>query len=97
MDNTIADRLAQLFAQAGAVDVVVTPQHETTRRGEAAFESRISIWAEVMASRGHQMVDDGMITEPARQVAEAEYRAWVRAAAQSQTMYVLAVEGARPR
>lgn len=96
MDNAVADRLPELFAAAGLKGVAVTPQHEVTRWSDTDFAKRIGIWAEVAASRGHQMVRDGYLTEAQRQAAEADYRAWIEESASSQAMYLLAVEGVRP-
>lgn len=95
MDNAIADHLAAMFRELGFMDIVTEAAHETTRRGEPDFELRIGIWADVMASRGHQMVQDGVITENDRRLAEGEYRAWMRDTAESQMMYLLSVEGTR--
>jgi SAM-dependent methyltransferase len=97
MDNAIADHLASLFTTMGLRDVAASPQHETVRRGDAGFETGVGIWAEVAASRGHQMVTDGVISEPERATAESEYREWMVSSAESQTMYLLAVEGIRER
>jgi SAM-dependent methyltransferase len=96
MDNTLADRLADLYAQCGFVDIVATPQHEVSTKNDPDFLTRLGLWAEVAASRGHQMVADGILTETQRARAEAEYRAWVRNSAVAQTMYLMAVEGRRP-
>jgi 2-polyprenyl-3-methyl-5-hydroxy-6-metoxy-1,4-benzoquinol methylase len=96
MDNALADRLAALCAAAGLVDIVQTSQHEVTHRADADFATRLGIWAEVAASRGHQMVTDGVLTETQRAAAEVDYRAWMRHGAISQTMYLVAVEGLRP-
>jgi len=62
-------------------------------KGDPGFEAGIMIWAEVAASRGHQMVADGYVTEEERRRAEAEYREWAREEAEEQTLYLLAVEG----
>ena len=94
MDNAIADRLASMFADAG-LQGVVTAQHERTTRGEPDFDRRIGIWTAVIAGRGRQMVEDGAITEAERAAAEAEYVAWAREEALSQTLYLLAVEGVK--
>lgn len=96
MDNALADHLADLFAEAGLRDVRVTPQHETARRGAPDFERHAGIWAEVAATRGRQMVEDGAITEAERSRTEADCRAWVRDGAEVQTLYLLAVEGVPP-
>jgi len=95
MDNAIADHLASMFRDLGFADVVTEAAHETTRRGEPDFELRIGIWADVMASRGHQMVQDGALSESDRRLAEAEYRVWIRDTAESQMMYLCSVEGVR--
>lgn len=95
MDNAIADHLPRLFADAGLVDIEATPQHEITRRTDADFDTRIALWADLTASRGHQMVADGVITEGQRAAAEADYRAWIRERAESQRLYLVAVEGVR--
>jgi SAM-dependent methyltransferase len=96
MDNAIADHLPELFQQVGLQAIVTTPQHEVTRRADPDFETRIRIWAEVAASRGHQMVADGVIDEEGRAAAEADHRQWARTRAESQTLYLVAVEGSRP-
>jgi hypothetical protein len=93
MDNAIADHLPNLFKQVGINEIVINPQHEMVKRTDNEFISRISIWADVAASRGIQMVKDGFITESERATAENEYRNWVNKTAVSQTMYLLAVEG----
>jgi ubiquinone/menaquinone biosynthesis C-methylase UbiE len=95
MDNTLADRLVDLYAQCGFEDVVSTPQHEVSTRNDPDFSMRLGLWAEVAASRGHQMVADGLLTEVQRATAEVEYRAWVQESAAAQTMYLITVEGRR--
>ena len=57
---------ACLNAAAGLVNIQRTPQHEATHRSDADFAVRIALWAEVMATRGHQMVRDRVITEAQR-------------------------------
>jgi ubiquinone/menaquinone biosynthesis C-methylase UbiE len=96
LDNAIADRLEKLLAAAGLTAVTSTDQSEITRRGDPDFETRAGIWATVAATRGHQMVTDGAISESARRAAEIEYRAWLGEAAQSHAQYLRAAEGVRP-
>jgi ubiquinone/menaquinone biosynthesis C-methylase UbiE len=96
MDNAIADHLTAMFTTVGLVGIMKTAQHEVTRRGDPDFEAQIGIWAEVAASRGQQMVADGMLTETQRAAAEADYRAWIHDSAESQILYLMAVEGVRP-
>ncbi len=95
MDNALADHLPALFAAAGLGDVASTVQDEVSRRGDPDFAVRLGIWAEVAATRGHQTVADGAITEAERARAEAEYREWLSRDARSQTLYLRAVEGRR--
>lgn len=97
MDNAIADHLSEMFAQAGLTSIAETPLHEIAQRGDPDFVTRLAIWAEVAAVRGPQMVESGIITEGQRVAAEADYRAWIRDSAESQTMYLVAVEGTRPQ
>jgi ubiquinone/menaquinone biosynthesis C-methylase UbiE len=96
MDNAIADHLPDMFNRLGLQAVQTTHQHEITPREDADFEVRLSIWAEVAATRGHQMVQDGFITEAQRAVAEADYRHWIQNQAMSQRLYLVSVEGIRP-
>ncbi len=96
MDNTIADRLPELLASAGLIDIRTTPQHELTQRTGEDFIAMMGLWAEVAASRGHQMVRDHVVTKTQRAEAEADYRQWIREKAVSQKLYLLSVEGVRP-
>lgn len=93
MDNSIAGRLPHLFDTAGLADIHVTPQHERTKRGDVDFATRIGIWAEVAATRGHQMVADGVLTEAERATAEAQYRLWIESDAESMTLHLETTEG----
>jgi ubiquinone/menaquinone biosynthesis C-methylase UbiE len=95
-DNAMADRLAELFTKAGLADVRTTGQHEVVERGDADFEAHAGIWAEVAASRGQQMVEDGAITEAEREAGEAAFRAWGAGASERLEHYLLCVEGVRP-
>jgi hypothetical protein len=56
----------------------------------------MAIKVQILASRGHQLVKEGWLTETERAKAELEGRVWTRDSAQSQTLYLLAVEGFRP-
>lgn len=96
MDNEIADHLAELFQQTGLENITVIPHHETTKRGDEDFFEQIKIKVEVAASRGHQLVDEGWLTEEQRACAEHEGRDWIKHVAHSQTLYLLCVEGTRP-
>lgn len=95
MKNDIADRLQDMFARIGLKDIIVLDQSEAVKREMDGFQDSIGIWAEVAASRGHQLVADGYLREEERLQAELDYRAWIEAEAQSQKMYLLSVEGVR--
>ena len=96
LDNAIADHLAEMFKAAGLLDVVESKQVEVTRRGDPDFAMRPAMWAQTASFHGRRMVEDGAITEPVRAAAEAEIVEWTRTEAQSQTLYLIAVEGVRP-
>ena len=96
LDNAIADRLGELLSGVGLTAIATTDQSEVTRRSDPDFETRAGIWATIAATRGHQMVADGAISEGERRAAEVEYRAWLGQAGQSHVQYLLAVEGVRP-
>ena len=93
MDNAMADHLKLIFQAAGFGDIRETPQSEVTSRHDSDFAARVGIWAEITATRGFQMVADGLITETQRATAEADYRAWTHSEAQAQTLHLVAVEG----
>jgi ubiquinone/menaquinone biosynthesis C-methylase UbiE len=96
MDNEMADRLEVLFEELGLREVRRTPQPELARRGEADFEVRIALWGQVIATRGHQVVADGFLSEARRARAEADFMEWASGAAQSQTLWLAAAEGVVP-
>lgn len=93
--NTIAGALPAMFERVGATGITSSPQPEITVRGDAAFVEQAGLWADVAASRGHQMVRDGFITEAEREAAERDYRVWVADDAESMALHLAAVEGAR--
>ncbi|MFC4322995.1 methyltransferase domain-containing protein [Litchfieldia salsa] len=97
MDNEIADHLQDLFQESGLTDVKVSLQNEKTKRSDDDFQTHITIWAGVAAFKGSQMVKDGFITELQRAKAEDDFRKWIIQRAESQIMYLLAVEGTKER
>jgi ubiquinone/menaquinone biosynthesis C-methylase UbiE len=96
MDNEMADHLAGMFEELGLREVRVTPQPEVTRRGEEDFDVRIALWGQVIATRGHQVVADGFLSEARRAAAQADFEQWAASEAQSQTLYLAATEGVAP-
>lgn len=96
MDNAIADHLAFEFEQLDLADIRVTEQHERSDSLHANDKSRLAIWSSVAATRGHQMVRDGYLSELQREKAEEDYLEWIDTTAVSQTLYLLSVEGNAP-
>ena len=96
MDNAIADHLASEFERLGLADIRVTEQHERSDSLHANDKSRLAIWSSVAATRGHQMVRDGYLSELQREKAEEDYLAWIDTTAVSQSLYLLSVEGCVP-
>ncbi|MGH2365762.1 MAG: methyltransferase domain-containing protein [Chloroflexota bacterium] len=95
-DNQIADHLADLFQDAGLHDIEAMPAHEVSQRGDADFETRAGIWADVAKARGPRVRDGGFITEDGRQQAEDDYRQRVATVARKQSMYLIACKGRGP-
>ncbi|MBP1915031.1 ubiquinone/menaquinone biosynthesis C-methylase UbiE [Lederbergia galactosidilyticus] len=93
MDNEIADHLAEMMKHSGLDNIVVTSQNEKTERKDEDFQTHISVWASVVASRGLQMVKDGFLTEQERTQVGEEYEKWIQEKAETQIMYLKAVEG----
>ncbi|HUN77919.1 MAG TPA: methyltransferase domain-containing protein [Solirubrobacteraceae bacterium] len=96
MDNEMADRLPEMFAELSLEDVRCTPHPEVTRRGEEDFAVRIALWGQVMATRGHQVVADGFLDEARRAAAQAEFEEWAAGEARSQTLCLATTEGVVP-
>ena len=96
MDNEIADHLAAMMTGLGLVEVNATLEVEQAVRGDADFETRMALWPGVIATRGHQLVADGMIDEAERAAAGDAFAEWVRALARSQSLHLVAVSGRKP-
>lgn len=93
MDNEIADHLPAMFNDLGLTDVRCVQQPETTSRGDPDFELRIRLWGEVIATRGHQLVADGFLTETERARASHEFRQWAGSEAQTQSLWLATTQG----
>lgn len=91
MDNGIADHLDQMLQQVGFRSVTVSDFSEKSIKGDPTFYDDLHIWAKVAATRGHQLVQDGYITEGLRTAAIADYERWMEEDASSMTLYLLAV------
>lgn len=95
MYNRIADHLDRLLLSAGLTKIKVTDQSELTKRSDEDFSTHINVWSTVVASKGAQMVAEKFITDFEREVAERDYNQWIIDSAESQEMYLLAVEGTK--
>ncbi len=95
MNNAIADHLMDMFEKSGLNQIHVTPQHEEVIHGQENFETAVSIWAIVAETKGEQMLQDKLIEKDMLDKAIKDYKEWIRKEAQSQTMYLLAVEGTK--
>jgi SAM-dependent methyltransferase len=96
MDNSIAAHLPGMFEQAGLVAISAVDQHEVTTVGDADYRRRIALWPGVIATRGHQVVADGWLTEADRALAEADIRRWIAESSPAQSMFLRSVTGATP-
>lgn len=93
MDNAIADHLGAMFSDVGLLNVEVTDESELTGRGDPDFDRRMSLWPSVIATRGHQVVADGMLEEAALAAAGEAFTQWLATDAELQSMYLLAATG----
>jgi ubiquinone/menaquinone biosynthesis C-methylase UbiE len=96
MDNEMAQHLPEMFEKLGLRDVRCTPQPEVARRGEPDFDVRVSLWGQVIDTRGHQIVADGFLSEADRTTAGKDFASWAGQRAQRQTLALAAVEGFVP-
>ena len=95
MDNEVADHLARILLDAGLEDVGVTDEIELVRRGESDFERRMALWPSVIATRGHQLVADGMLDERERATAFEAFERWAATEATEQSLYLRAATGVK--
>jgi SAM-dependent methyltransferase len=95
MDNELAKHLPGMFVDAGLGEIVVSDEDEVTARGDLDFERRIALWGAIIATRGHQIVADGLLSEADRAHAETMFARWAADGAQQQSLRLLAVSGVR--
>jgi ubiquinone/menaquinone biosynthesis C-methylase UbiE len=96
LDNAIAARLPGMFEQAGLTGVTAVEQREVTTVRDADYQRRIALWPGVIATRGHQVVADGWLTEAERALAEEEVWRWIDASAPAQSLFLRSVTGSKP-
>jgi SAM-dependent methyltransferase len=96
MDNELAKHLPGMFVDAGLGQIVTSDENEVTERGGRDFERRIALWGAIIATRGHQIVADGLLSEADRARAEAIFARWAADEARTQELRLVAVSGVRP-
>lgn len=96
MDNALALRLEPMLSRAGLIGVGAVDSSEEAVRGTADFDSRASLWPKVAATRGHQLVADGVISERERADAELELWRWAREDGRRQTLRLVFASGSKP-
>ena len=97
MDNAIAAHLPVMFDQAGLSDITAVDQLEVTTARDADYQQRIALWPGVIATRGHQIVADGWLTEADRALAEKDIWRWIEGSSPAQSLFLRSVTGTKPR
>jgi ubiquinone/menaquinone biosynthesis C-methylase UbiE len=99
MSNRIADDLESMFYQTGFSNISVTDESELSRYDDMDFLETAGIWKKVAETRGHQLVNDGYVTELERLAAIDDYQQWLTGITSqaesnaSMKMYLLSVTG----
>ena len=96
LDNAVIQRLPDVFAAAGLVDVDRMPHVSTVRADEPSFFRIAGAWRIVADTRGRQMVAAGYLTERERGRAAADYTAWMQEPRAALTLHEACVSGRRP-
>jgi trans-aconitate methyltransferase len=96
MDNAIAAHLPGMFDHAGLIDVAAVDQCEVTMVRDADYQRRIALWPGVIASRGHQVVADGWLSEADRALAEEDIWRWIEESSPVQVLFLSSVTGTKP-
>ena len=95
MDNAIAAHLPGMFDQVGLIGVTAVDQREVTTVRDADYQRRIALWPGVIATRGHQVVTDGWLTEADRALAEKDIWRWIEESSPAQSLFLLSVMGTK--
>ena len=95
MDNQVADHLEDMFRRIGLKNITVEDQSEISVPEKTTFQAELSIWQIVAETRGVQLVKDGYIMEPERQLAIEEYQYWMANKAKKMKLYLKSVTGYR--
>ncbi len=94
-DNQIADHLEDMYQSLGLKNVVVTPHHEVSVKGQEEWMEEISLWKKVAESRGKQLVADKYSTDAERLQAIEDYQYWMENEAIRMELYLQAVTATR--
>jgi SAM-dependent methyltransferase len=97
MDNAIAAHLPAMFGRAGLSDVTAVDQYEVAAASDADYQRRMALWPGVIATRGHQVVADGWLTEDDRARAEEDIWRWIGESSPAQSLFLRSVTGTKPR
>ena len=85
-----------MFDEAGLIDVTAVDQREVATTREADYQRRIALWPGVIATRGHQLVADGWLTEADRTLAEEHIGRWIEESSPAQSLFLRSVTGTKP-
>jgi len=95
-DNEMADHLPALFREAGLTGIESHVQDEVVRRGDADFDERGALWAEVIDNVGGPIAKGGFCTEAQVVDAREQYGPWVKTELATQTLSMRTVTGRVP-
>jgi SAM-dependent methyltransferase len=96
MDNRVGRRLPELLRTAGLIDVSTRPMAHTCRRDRGADWEHASLWADVVATRGDQLVRAGYVSDSERRAAESQYQAWLTDQGAVHVLALVSAYGRRP-
>jgi SAM-dependent methyltransferase len=96
MDNAVAAHLPAMFELAGLINVTAVDQREVTTVSDVDYQRRIALWPRVIATRGHQVVADGWLTEADRILAEEDAWRWIAESSPAQSLFLRSVTGTKP-
>jgi ubiquinone/menaquinone biosynthesis C-methylase UbiE len=92
-DNNMADHLPGLFRDAGLNGIESHMQDEVVERGDANFDERAALWAEVIEGVGERIAQAGFCNHALLREAQESYLAWVKTELVRQTLAMSTVIG----
>lgn len=96
LDNTIGDKLSQMFANAELINIVETPQPEITNSSDPDFKIRVKIWEDIMAIHGSQLIQYGLVSDQQMLQARKDFQKWLANSATYQSVSFIAVDAIVP-